>query len=235
MFKIKFVITALFIFLFISNAKSDSFINICSDTTSDIINFYPNENRDTLIFRKVNKDVPALAFNIILNEKNYIYFPVKNILIKDSATNKLIQIIDPEKDSLGIYNIEFNDFNFDGYTDLYIYDGCAILANCFGKVYLYDKELKKFVRDNAFDDLTSVQSDKEKKIIRSFNRCCAGAESETRIFKYYNGKLTLIKEILMSYDTYKYKFIYTVNEFDKNGKLLKSEEIISDDFGLDLE
>jgi hypothetical protein len=235
MCKLKYVIVIFFVFILVSNAKSDLAHKVHPDTTFDVINFYSNENPDTVIFRKIGKDVPAMAFNIILNGKDYKYFPVKNIIIRDSASNQIIHVIESEKDSLGIFNIEFNDFNFDGYKDLYVYDGCAILANCFGKVYLYNKDLKRFVRDYAFDDLTSVQVDKDKKIVRSFNRCCAGSESDTKIFRYYNGKLTLIKEILMSYNTGKSKFIYIVNEYNKDGKLIKSKEVISDDFDLDLE
>jgi len=39
----------------------------------------------------------------------------------------------------------------------------------------------------------------------------------------------------MSYNTGKSKFIYIVNEYNKDGKLIKSKEVISDDFDLDLE
>jgi hypothetical protein len=235
MSKFKYVFLILFSLSLFSKANAFNTPGnvILWDTTSDVINFYSNENPDTLIFRKINNDVPTIALKIILNGKDYLYFPVKNLIVKDSATGKLIQTIDPDKDSLGIMNIEFNDFNFDGCLDLYVYDGCAILGNCFGKIYLYNSDLKKFVHDPAFDEMTSVYVDKEKKIIRSFNQCCGGSESETKIYTYYDGKLTLIKNISKSYNNKTLKFKYVFKEYDKNGKLVNSKEIISDKYDLD--
>jgi hypothetical protein len=215
-------------------AKAESYNYILSrDTTSDIINFYSNENPDTLIFRKIGNDIPIIAIDVILNGKDYLYFPVKKLIIRDSASNQTIQVLDSDKDSLGIMNIEFNDFNFDGYLDLYVYDGCAILGNCFGKVYMYNRDLKKFVHDPAFDEMTSVYADKNKKTIHSFNQCCAGSESETNIYKYYDNKLTLIKKISKSFNSKTSKFKYIFNEYDKNGALINSKEIISDKYDLD--
>jgi hypothetical protein len=218
-----------------SIASNLNYKTVTPDSTFDVVNFYSIKNFDTTFFRKINNDVATISFNAKLNKKDNIFFPVKEITIRDSSSNQLIQIIDPEKDSLGIVNIEFNDFNFDGYIDLYVYDGCAILGNCFGKVYLYNNDLKKFVREYAFDNMTSVQVDKDKKTIRSFNQCCAGSESETKIYKYYDGKLTLIKEISKNYNNKNSKFIYKIKEYGKNGKLIKSKKVISDDFDLDLE
>jgi hypothetical protein len=232
----KFIFLILILFLLSLFSKANTFntpSNVIQwDTTFDIINFYSNENPDTLIFRKINKDIPTITINAILNGKDYLYFPVKNLIIKDSATGKLIQTIDPDKDSLGIMNIEFNDFNFDGYLDLYVYDGCAILGNCYGKVYIFNKDLNKFVQEPAFDEMTSVYADKEKKIIRSFNQCCGGSESETKIYMYNDGKLTLIKNISKSYNNKTSKFKYIFKEYDKNGKLVNSKEIISDKYDL---
>jgi hypothetical protein len=229
-------IVILILLVFISNAKSEPSYIIHPDTTFDVICLSSCFNdSDTTIFRKINKNVPTIAIDVILKDKEEIFFPVEKLIIKDSATGKLIQVIDPETDSLGIVNIEFNDFNFDGYIDLYVYDGCAISANCFGKVYLYNKELNKFIRDYAFDDLTSVQIDKDKKTILSLNSSGAGAYRNTKIFKFYKGKLTLIKEIDMCYDFEKSVYIYTVKEFNKKGKLVKTKKIISDDFDMDLE
>jgi|WetSurMetagenome_2_1015567.scaffolds.fasta_scaffold88471_2 hypothetical protein len=233
----KFIFSIFILFFLCLFSKANAFTKtgnvILWDSTSDVINFYSNENPDTLIFRKINKDIPTIVINAFLNGKDYLYFPVKNIIIKDSATGKMIQTIDPENDSLGIMNIEFNDFNFDGYLDLYVYDGCAILGNCYGKIYLYNRDLKKFVHDPAFDEMTSVYADKEKKEIRSFNQCCGGSESETKIYTYYDGKLTLIKNISKSYNNKTSKFKYIFKEYDKNGKLFNSKEIISDKYDLD--
>ena len=206
--------------------------NRCRDTKYDIVSFFDIKNKDTVFYRKIYSDVPVIAV-FVKAKAGDDFFPVQSIIFKDSATNQVMQIIDSDSDSIAILNIEFDDYNFDGYTDIYVYDGCAILANCFGKVFIYDKNKNKFVRDYAFDDMTSIQADKEKKEILSFNQCCAGAESESRTYKYFDGKLTMVKEILKSYDNEKAKFRYIIKEYDDKGNLVNSKEIISDKYELD--
>lgn len=235
MSKIIFLFSILLFFISDSYASNLNSGVISSDSTFDIINFYSVDKSDTIFFRKINKDIPAISFEAILHGKDYIFFPVRELIIRDSASDKLIQKLDDKKDSLGIMNIEFNDFNFDGYLDLYLYDGCVILGNCYGKVFLFNREQSKFIRETAFDEMTSIYADKEKKIIRSFNQCCAGTESETRFYKYYDGKLSLVKEILKSFDNNKSLFNYTINEYDKDGKLIKTKKITSENYDLDLE
>lgn len=235
--KISLIIFAL-LFLFLSVIDSHSFIKIepvksgGSDTTYDVVNFY-NCSGDTIIYRRIEKDVPAFAIHIKI-KSDYQYFPVNGIVLKDSATNKLVQIIEVEKDSLFIINIEFADYNFDGYIDMYLYDGCAILANCFGKIYIYNPSNKEFIHDKVFDEMTSVSINKDKKEIQSFNQCCAGANSIYQIYKYINGKLTIQKEILKDLDN-KSKFIYTIKKYDENGNLRDTRKIESEDFDLKIE
>ncbi|MCX6166169.1 MAG: hypothetical protein NTU73_15135 [Ignavibacteriae bacterium] len=234
MFKLKFVVIILFALLINSRAETFNFSNCStlSDTTIDVFNF-SNLNSDVYIFRKIHKDVPTISINIALKKNKDTFFPVQRLIFKDSATNQEIQIIDSEKDSVAIVNLEFNDFNFDGYVDLYVYDGCAILANCHGKVFIYNEGLNKFVHDYGFDEMTSVQVDKKKKEIRSFNQCCAGANSEEKVYKYFDRKLTLIKEIFKNWDNKKSKFVYTINRYNKKGKLIKTRTIITDEYDLD--
>ena len=190
------------------------------DTLSDVVNFYDIKS-DTIIYRKVNGNVNTIAFKIKLkdkSEKKFEYFPIKSIEISDSDTYRVLQEINEEKEDLGISNIEFNDYNFDGYLDMYVYDACAILANCYGHVFLFDKGLHKFVLAMEFNELTSVSADNSKKEIYSFNRCCGGALYTYGVYKYINDKLTLVKEISEDADGTK-GYIYKVKEMDKNGKM----------------
>lgn len=223
----------LFLISFNSFAQEEEVLgNRCRDTKYDIVNFFDLKNKDTVFYRKINESVPTIKVHIKAKTGDN-FFPVQSIIFKDSVTNQVIRTIDSETDTITILNIEFDDYNFDGYTDIYVYDGCAILANCFGKVYLYSADLKNFERNYGFDEMTSVQADGEKKEIYSFNQCCAGAESEARTYKYFEGKLTLVKNVSKSYSNEKSKFIYVIEEYDKDGKLLKKKEIISDKYELD--
>ena len=202
------------------------------DTTYDIINFYDCQD-DTVIYRKINKDIPAFAFQVkIIN--SYMYSPVKEIIIKDSATKKTLQTLNSDRDSLFVFNIEFNDYNFDGYLDLYLYDGCAILGNCFGRVLIYNPDIKQFIHDMAFDELTSVSLNKDKKEIYSYNQCCGGSSSTYAVYKYSSGKIYKAKEINKDYDN-KSKFIYVITEYDKNGKEINTKKIESENPELDLD
>ena len=226
-----FFIFAIF-FYFVSDSFSFGEEITGTDTTYDVTSFFECKN-DTVIYRKVNKNVPTFA--IYLKVKNTDdYFPVEGIIIKDSATGKTLQKIDVEKDSLAIMNISFDDYNFDGYLDIYFYDGCAILANCFGKVYTYDVKKNIFVHDKVFDEMTSVDIDASKKEIYSFNRCCGGNESDFRIYKYINDRLTIQKQVEKKYDEKSGIYIYTVREFDKFGKARKTKTTRSKDSELDL-
>jgi hypothetical protein len=228
----KIFLTLAVFLLAVCNSYSFEFASIRPDTTYDLINFYECQN-DTVIYRKIHKDIPAFAFQVkIIN--SYMYSPVKEIVIKDSESKKTIQTLNSERDSLFVINMEFNDYNFDGYLDLYLYDGCAILGNCFGKIYTFDPMKKEFVYNKAFEEMTSVSVNKDKKEIYSFNQCCAGASSTYAVFRYSGGKLYKFKEINKDYDG-KSKFIYVITEYDKNGKVLNTKKVESEDSDLDLE
>lgn len=232
--KLKIIYFALVIFISVMNSYSHtnnkSEYNAPPDTTSDVVNFYDTQN-DTVIYRKINKDLPAFAFQVkIINTD--MYSPVKEIVIRDSETKKIIQTLDSEKDSLFVLNMEFNDYNFDGYLDLYLYDGCAILGNCFGKIFIYNPGKKQFLHDMAFDEMTSVSVDKIKKEIYSLNRCCAGASSTSLTFKYSDGKPYKSKQVNMDYDG-KSKFIYVITEYTPEGKVINTKRVESEEMGLE--
>jgi hypothetical protein len=234
MFKIKYIFLFLFILGLFSRVESFSLPEnkILYDTSNDYLIFFANDNTDTIVYRKINKNIPTIAFHIKAKD-NLHFIPVENIIIKDSAKDEVIQVIDPDKDSLEIVGIEFDDFNFDGYKDLYIHDGCAISANCHGKVFLYNKKLKKFVHHSGFDAMTSILADCEKKVIRSCNQQHAGADSDTKIYMFYGKKLSLIKEIYKTYDIKNSLYTYIINNYNKKGKLIKSKKIISERYDLE--
>lgn len=128
--------------------------------------------------------------------------------------------------------IDFDDYNFDGYLDMYVHDPCMILANCHGKIYLFNDG--SFKHDSRFDGMTSVSADPLTKEITSLNRSAAGSLFNNETYKWINGDLTLIKRIsqnLTSGDELKY--IFKIEELDKNGNFVTTSEEILDEPRLD--
>lgn len=107
--------------------------------------------------------------------------------------NKTLQNIN-SNDSEWFANVVVDDYNFDGYKDLYIHDGCVILGNCSGLVMLYDKSGKNFKRAREFDNLTTINLYPQNKLLSSSNRSGAGIYFTYQLYKYINSKLTLIEE-----------------------------------------
>lgn len=128
--------------------------------------------------------------------------------------------------------IDFDDYNFDGYLDMYVHDPCMILGNCHGKVYLYEDG--SFKHHPGFDVMTSVSADPLTKGITSLNRSAAGSLFNNETYKWMNGDLVLVKRIsqdLTSGDEMKY--IYRIEELDNNGNLVTTSEEILDEPRLD--
>ncbi len=150
--------------------------------------------RDTSYNLNIGEDV-KLTVNIYITvdlRESGIREKITKIELLDKQ-NKIFQIIN-SNDSEWFASVETGDFNFDGYKDFYIYDGCVILDNCHGPVMLYDKSVNNFIREKEFDDLTSVTLYPDKKLLSSTDRAAAGAEFTFRLYKYINSELTLIDE-----------------------------------------
>lgn len=137
-------------------------------------------------------------------------------------------VISPKKIKLSdddfAHYIEFDDYNFDGYLDMYVHDPCMILGNCFGKVYLFrDVEFK---HDPQLDDLTTVTADPNTKTIFSSNRSAAGSIFTNETFKWEGDSLILIKRVSQDYAPgYESQmYIYKVEELNANGNLVVTKQ-----------
>ena len=111
--------------------------------------------------------------------------------------------------------IEFDDYNFDGYLDMYVHDPCMVLGNCHGKIYLFKDNVFRY--DQQFDVMTTVIANPETKEIFSSNRSAAGSIFTNETFKWQGGILILTKRVSQNYDGDFY--IYTIEELDSNGEL----------------
>lgn len=129
--------------------------------------------------------------------------------------------------------IEFDDYNFDGYLDMYVHDPCMILGNCFGKIYLFDGE--QFRHDPRFDDMTTVTAIPESRSIFSSNRSAASTLFTNETFQWEGDDLVLVRRVSQNLtegdDIMKY--LYKIEERDKNGNLVTVEEKILDEPNLE--
>jgi len=157
-------------------------------------------------------------------EKNH-YDHFCRLEIYNEIPDNLLQTIDTSGLE-GIINVSFDDFNFDGYKDLYLTDGCAILGNCIGNVFLFNTKNNLFEIAHEFDDMTTIVTNQNAKTLTSTSRCCAGAGYDINTYKYIDGKLTLVKSI--SEETpgaESDKYHYVIKELDKNGKMQTIKDV----------
>jgi uncharacterized protein len=85
--------------------------------------------------------------------------------------------------------IGFEDFNFDGYPDLTIWNSEASGAtNSYSDVYLFDPKKREFRREPSFPEGVFPEIDKEKKLLRThYNGGHAGAIGGYALYRYING------------------------------------------------
>jgi hypothetical protein len=178
---------------------------------------------------------PDSSFNVEISKgKNFkfgiYYLPGDDIIqkltyyeVNPGERIALAAIIDFTEDDY-VHYIEFDDYNFDGYLDMYAHDPCMILGNCFGKVYLYEDG--QFNHDPQFDDMTTVTANPENGTIFSSNRSAAGSLFTNETFKWEGDKLILIKRVSQSYaqgyDSQMYE--YTIEERDSDGNLVVTKK-----------
>jgi hypothetical protein len=125
--------------------------------------------------------------------------PIQKICIYSNKTNKIIQTLDLCKPDLNqTFHTSFDDYNFDGYMDIYTKDSGAILGNFHGEVYLYKPETSTFMRSDVYKNMTSIEVLHERNIIKSHNRSQAGLISTVIEYEIQNNNPI----ILLSKQTY---------------------------------
>ncbi len=108
------------------------------------------------------------------------------------------------------------DANFDGYLDLQVQMGMGAGPNIFYSYYLWNKDTSKYVLNKELSQLTSTKFDSINKTVTLENSSQAGAYYIQIVYKFLDGKLTLIKETERIADTEKKLFNYTVKELVNN-------------------
>ena len=159
-----------------------------------------------------------LSFELFNYEDSDVIGTIKYWDNNQSPLNAIVLL----KDDFAHY-IEFDDYNFDGYLDMYVHDPCMILGNCFGKVYIFENN--RYKHDPQFNNMTTVIADPESKEIFSSNRSAAGSIFTNETFKWQGDILILTKRVSQNYDGDYY--IYTVEELSSDGtlKITKQERL----------
>ena len=206
----------------LQNNKNDSEINyrdtlsISNDSLDNIIDTIMTEDTTLLIFENMKYKFQILRNGPeSYNEIEKIHYSQSNNFINPKSINF--------KDKEYFIFMEFEDYNFDGYLDLYLKNGCAILNNCSGCIYLFNPEHNEFKHNEQFDTLTTVTVNKKKQEIYSINRSQAGASFQKGVFKMKNHKLKIIRYVIQEQDGDDWFFQITTFDVSGKSKVIKRE------------
>jgi hypothetical protein len=231
---INFFIFLFFVFSFACNKDNEkqNVKNTVQDTLSNKTKTENNSNikktddkyyLDSTFYVLVNKGVSPFKFEIWRVKGSFgvkHFDDIYKINIYDSSSGKLLQTIDSSAMADVLTQLEFDDYNFDGYLDIYIKDRCAILDNCRGIVFIYGTNTHLFNIAHEFDEMTTVRADQKKKMIYSLNRSAAGASFVYEKFKYTDGKLILIESETQEVpETSQGKYHYVLKRRDNSGSM----------------
>lgn len=133
---------------------------------------------------------------------DYNYRCYDSIVVTDTNQN-IIQTIPMIKEygcfielKLGI-EIEFADFNFDGYKDINLLSSCGGTGNCWYYFWLYEKKNGLFVYNEQLSELCLPGADAEKKEITAMQN--SGNQNYLyEFFKWYGNNLILVREVKYS-------------------------------------
>ncbi len=134
-----------------------------------------------------------------LDKKTWNYIDstcwVDSIKIFEKKDKKYIHTIVPEDNHYpcNADPITIEDMNFDSYDDISIMQFTGT-PNDPSYYWLYNAQLKIFVRDEALENITSAEFDHANKLVKSRWSSGAGMTGVTT-YRYISGKLTKIKEI----------------------------------------
>ena len=186
--------------LTISRAQIEKGIQL----TEDSIIIFPCFLFDTL---KLNKNYVMIirykCDNIL--EKKYYSYEVDTVFEKDNKDISELSnfcndlrvykaVLNESKITFGDYHtLQFDDYNFDGYNDIYIYNyEEAGVNNRSQTIWTYNPKIKKYEKNTFLSNLSIWNVDKNQKTIKSGWR--TGAQIyNTVTYKLVNGKFVQVE------------------------------------------
>lgn len=149
----------------------------------------------------INKLLPVYFFNLYKHDDSlYTYYD--SIVVKDSSY-KILQTINiyDKLDNLEIYSdkllkfeLNFLDFNFDGFKDIALERHRGATGNCWNNIYLYENDLHKFSYNYQLSKLCLPSVDSLKEQILAFDQG-GGGNYQYHFYKWIKSKLILIREV----------------------------------------
>jgi hypothetical protein len=130
---------------------------------------------------------------------------VKGLKIYNKANGTLEQEISLNCDYSVINRLNFGDFNFDGVTDISIFEASYTGANSSHIYVLRDPKNNQYFVSNY--DGVSLEFDYKNKVIYERNSCCMGNQYSTAKYKVENNEMVLISEECYKYDPVKEDFV----------------------------
>ena len=162
------------------------------------------------ISRKINAALPDFAFTLI-GEKSITdgeSFNVKRIEIRREAESSPFQIIEglETETPRSAHMLEFQDMNFDGFSDMRIVQSRSAGPNVSYLNWVYDPESGKFAENRALNDIVSAEFDATSREIHSNWRDGATRYGKD-IYVYRDGRPVLVRKEVKEYKAPK---IYTL-------------------------
>jgi hypothetical protein len=142
---------------------------------------------------------------------------ITEIILISSDRHHVLQRIHPEVD-LDARDIEYGDFNWDGFMDFRIYDrqvsgnGCRIYHN-----YLFHADTQRYTPCAVLDKLYSVCFDDQEKTVQTFPRS-GGSDYASGTYRWHGAHLFLISEVHYGHDQ-KMRFFMEYTDRRKDGTL----------------
>jgi len=167
-----------------------------------------------------NQTIPMIVFYHSNDEGRY-YFTEK-ITFGYNGDNHTLDI--PEDwypyNSIGedsTYNIAVNDFNFDGYMDIAIYNGSGT-STFWYNYFIYNTKGKRYEYNEELSGLPNIFVNVETQTLNLHtNDGHAGLMYTSSDYKWIDGKLTLMRRDNQDYDPDRNIYILTSGVLNNNG------------------
>ncbi len=178
--------------------------------------FWKEDTKEVTIRAAIHPKLPRFVFHI-LGEQGYI----GTIEIWKKGEKKPSQVIYPEpvETTHGTRYFFVEDVNFDGYADIALFSYQGATGNSGYLYWLFDRDTGQFVFHPASSALDSVDVDRSKHVIRSFeNGGMAGHVYKSGVYRFEGTELIPIRLEEQDWDQARHVLIRTV-QVRKGGKM----------------